>query len=81
MNTRPLFDAFGGVRVLGDTCNDTANAYLDRRGNGLAELEAISRYPSQISGGLLRVFDIHARRNAWNAAATSCSVATPLASA
>lgn len=69
------------VRMLGDLSDDLTDSSLKGHRHCVTVAAAVGGYFVKIGNRPVGEFDLHARRNAANAAATAASLATPLCSA
>ena len=69
------------LRISSYVCNGTEDIIFKSCAHLLAKRTTIGRHLLKICGCAFRVLNLHARRNALNAATTSFSLATPLRSA
>ena len=81
VNARALGNPLRGFRMLGDPHDHLPNARFECRGNGFTIREAFGRSFVQVGDRAFGILNLHARRNARNAAWTSRSVAVALRSA
>ena len=82
MQARPLFDRWRAKRLSANAVNHRADASFKGFGHTVAEgPPAVQTNLAKVGDRPFRILNLHARRNARNAASTSSSVATPLRSA